>query len=267
MFPLAWRIASAWIAVLSESASCARPEHVRQAHQRERGEADVHVHTGEIEQEESNARLASKSEPTKTIANITVLNYRFNQSEDGQKEWLLAVSPDTTDAQLKTMCENQKCDQIGYPSSEPFPFCEVTGTDTDVENMILQSPVSVLYIELQSDEMGDPPIETDSVPSLWGLQRIGADGRGSEVGRGVTIFIVDTGVRHSHQEFGGRAVPAAEIRRRDGVHECNGNVNCALDQSFGIFYGHGTKVASIAGGNSVGVAVGATIKTDRKSVV
>ncbi|HEY0640321.1 MAG TPA: S8 family peptidase [Pseudonocardiaceae bacterium] len=84
-------------------------------------------------------------------------------------------------------------------------------------------------------------------PPSWGLDRI--DERSlpldlkyhypNTAGR-VKAYIIDTGIRFTHQEFGGRAVPGVDTIG-DGQ---NGN-DC---------HGHGTHVAGTVGGRSVGVA-------------
>jgi subtilisin family serine protease len=82
----------------------------------------------------------------------------------------------------------------------------------------------------------------------WGLDRI--DQRVNEfdrayiytsTGKGVTAYVIDTGMRISHQEFGGRASYGVDLVLEDGEEgaDCNG---------------HGTSVAGIIGGNTFGVA-------------
>lgn len=59
-------------------------------------------------------------------------------------------------------------------------------------------------------------------------------------GRGVTVYIIDSGINFSHVEFGGRATLGVDI-----VSRGNGGVDCS---------GHGTHLAGIAGGTTYGVA-------------
>merc|ERR1740129_2326010 len=86
---------------------------------------------------------------------------------------------------------------------------------------------------------------------------IGADQR-SGSGAGSTVFILDTGVRVTHQEFGGRAAPALDVAYTDEENneprECNGDLSCARDGD-----GHGSHCAGTAGGENYGVAPGAAI--------
>jgi len=92
-------------------------------------------------------------------------------------------------------------------------------------------------------------------PAEW-LDRTGArtaQGAGLS-GSGVSVYVMDSGVRVSHNEFGGRASGAVQS---DGfvVDECrDGDTRCATD-----YNGHGTHVAGIVAGRNLGVAPKATI--------
>ncbi|MFF1510159.1 S8 family serine peptidase [Streptomyces sp. NPDC058326] len=90
--------------------------------------------------------------------------------------------------------------------------------------------------------------ETQEKPPSWGLDRIDqADPAGDQKytypdngGEGVTAYVIDTGVRISHQDFGGRATHGFDAVDNDGTAD-DGN-------------GHGTHVAGTIAGTSHGVA-------------
>ena len=89
-------------------------------------------------------------------------------------------------------------------------------------------------------------------PPSWGIDRI--DQRSlpldqnysyNYTGAGVRAYIVDTGVRSDHREFGGRVVAGrTEVDDGRGTEDCNG---------------HGTHVAGTVGGQNYGVAKAVTI--------
>ena len=62
----------------------------------------------------------------------------------------------------------------------------------------------------------------------------------SETGSGVNAYVIDTGIRVTHTDFGGRAIGAfTAINDGNGTNDCNG---------------HGTNVAGIIGGATYGIA-------------
>ncbi|MFB7279035.1 S8 family peptidase [Streptomyces hydrogenans] len=95
--------------------------------------------------------------------------------------------------------------------------------------------------------------ETQEKPPSWGLDRIDqADTAADEKytypdagGEGVTAYVIDTGVRISHQDFGGRASHGFDAVDNDDSAD-DGN-------------GHGTHVAGTVAGTAHGVAKKARI--------
>ena len=84
-------------------------------------------------------------------------------------------------------------------------------------------------------------------PVTWGLDRIDQRARPldnsytyTNTGAGVTAYIIDTGIRFTHSEFGGRASTGYDAVTAGGnAADCNG---------------HGTHVAGTVGGATYGVA-------------
>jgi subtilisin family serine protease len=104
----------------------------------------------------------------------------------------------------------------------------------------LAADPAVRYVEQ------DATVDLAGGTPTWGLDRI--DQRSRPLSRtyaapsaaGVTAYVLDTGIRTAHQEFGGRAVNGYDFVDKDNVaQDCNG---------------HGTHVAATVGGSTWGVA-------------
>ncbi|MET7986761.1 S8 family peptidase [Streptomyces sp. NPDC005281] len=104
----------------------------------------------------------------------------------------------------------------------------------------------VTYARVQ--DAGARPDRVQRNPPSWGLDRIDRPGRPIDkrytapgsAGAGVTVYVIDTGIRITHRDFGGRASYGWDFVDDDGTAQ-DGN-------------GHGTHVAGTVAGTSYGVA-------------
>ena len=126
-------------------------------------------------------------------------------------------------------------------------------TQADAE--LLAEDPRVKYVE--EDGVAHGASSEPLTPDWWGLDRI--DQRGPTLdntynyygdGTGVNVYILDSGIRVTHSEFEGRARGAFNARN-DGISEAT---DCL---------GHGSHVASIAGGKVSGVAKQANLYSVR----
>jgi hypothetical protein len=236
---------------------------------------------------------------TKIIAGVPIYNYHFANPIGGMnpsalelaqaKTWIINFPDSYSDDDIHAFCSGltgqSSCDYEGHPSEGGIDFAEFVGTEQELENAIKDHPnLTPKFVEPEMPVSTDPA-EADEEENAallevagnipWGLDRIddydGTDGSynlpaGSTQGLGAHVYVADTGVRVSHQDFGGRAVSAIESLTGGAPKECDKNPqDCAVDR-----HGHGTHCAGTVGGTQYGVAkktniYGVKVLSDRGS--
>ena len=105
----------------------------------------------------------------------------------------------------------------------------------------VRSDSRVAYVERD----GEVRASLDQLNPTWGLDRVddrsGLDNSFTydQTGLGVTAYVIDTGIRFSHSEFGDRATSGYDAIDGGSADDCDG---------------HGTHVAGTVGGSTYGVA-------------
>jgi len=210
------------------------------------------------------------------------VNAMLLAGENDPVRWWIGMETNATDSVTTQLCDklpgNASCILIGRPDNHGFPMDLVRATKTELDQILRMHPEVKfseadfpigIVPEVPGEQPGDlVKLQSTSVP--WGLDRIdqrdpSRDGKytpAPQGGQGIHVYVIDTGVRTTHKEFQGRAIPTLEYYIQNGMvglRECSASdTSCAMDE-----HGHGTHCAGTVAGRTYGVAPQATIHAVR----
>jgi len=209
----------------------------------------------------SSVRMRRSQQASSYIAGVPVYG------NDGPNENMIVFfGPEATDASVEAFCDEQgahRCYEIGHPSRGGIPFVAMHAEEAGIESAVSAHSSEIEFLEREGELVDFDEVEEESESMLapWGVRRVGAP-LASATGSGVNIYVLDSGIRVTHQDFGGRAIPTYDggVRRRARVCSSD-DTACAVDDR-----GHGSHCAGSAGGSTYGVAPRATLRAmDRGS--
>lgn len=179
-----------------------------------------------------------------------------NSSDAIPGRYIVVFKPGTAAAQVSAAAKTAVANVEGRSGKVDFTYDAAlsgfAGSFSEAAITALSHNPNVQYIEADQKVTIDTADDTTQTVTTWGLDRI--DQRKLPLnntytynfnGSGVTAYIIDTGIRITHQQFGGRASYGYDFIDNDTTaSDCNG---------------HGTHVAGTVGGSSYGVAKGVSL--------
>jgi len=198
----------------------------------------------------------------------TVLGTSAGSELRDRQNWIIKLPDNWTDSQITELADAFPSEDkyVGRPGKGGLSVI-IVWADQEQLSVALHAFPGAQYVEVDSElsatkedfnaEFEPDKGKPDPVP--WGLDRIDNEGEldgrytagGPDSGRGVHVYILDTGIRSTHGQFGGRAIPTMEIKNAKVMTCSSTDTNCALDR-----HGHGSHQAGVIGGTTVGVAPG-----------
>jgi subtilisin family serine protease len=208
-------------------------------------------------------KKAAAAPKTKYIAGVPVYNYGSPvgiKALKAERDWILMLKSDVSKEQLERFCEPSVTTCTPEGNAGVVPFVLLRGTEDDLKQSLEAQSDVISFVEPEFDMhiIPDVPEEADAshtnsvYAATWGLDKVGVSRRTTN-GEGVHVYVLDTGVRTTHSQFDGRAIPTLEVTSST-PQECHGSTSCARD-----VHGHGTHCAGTVGGSTYGVAPKATI--------
>jgi serine protease len=168
-------------------------------------------------------------------------------------EYIIVLHSNTTVEERDAMIDQLV--KMGGALMHPFHINTFIGFSASMDekllNIMLEHPL-VTFIERNMVMKANTCLQQSD--ATWGVSRVSHDAvnrpenlfvyDSEKSGRGVPVYIIDSGVQITHNEFEGRAEYGANFVQGESDVDCNG---------------HGTHVAGTAAGKNVGVAKFSTI--------
>jgi len=201
----------------------------------------------------------------KKVGGVTIHNYDLrhlqhdgvtSQGNSTDYDWVVMFDDAAGDERLLNFCGGDigqgACNVVGHPSEGGVPFVAVRGSEGKLQKMLEDNPEGISFAEPDLAVFTIPELPADAQDvDHWGLERINMP-RARHTGAGVHIYVMDTGTRVSHEDFGGRAIATLDTIAGNGNPiecETSNDPLCGQDT-----HGHGTHTAGSAGGSRYGVA-------------
>jgi len=210
------------------------------------------------------------------INGVAIYNWDFvpgnTRSSDGTAveanvEWVVQLFDDVSTADAEKVCTaGVECIAAGHPTEGGLAIVQIQATKSQLRAFLGHENTSIESVEPSMSVRMGPPIRISSGSvASWGLGRVQAraraqaprlDGHPLDGGKGVHVYVLDTGINTGHRDFGGRAVPTLDVTvRGQALKVCAAtDSTCAMDRQ-----GHGTHCAGSVGGNTFGIAKGSTL--------
>ncbi|KAM3510764.1 hypothetical protein MY11210_005594 [Beauveria gryllotalpidicola] len=198
-----------------------------------------------LHEDDDEGKLATRSEPAPLYLHE---DERALQARGGSNKFIIKFKPDTDDADIDKALKqiNNESPTHRYRSSKFQGF--TANVDREMVKKLRMNPM-VEYIEQDVAGTGSANFYSQD-KATWGLSRISHRRAGAseylfndDGGKGVCVYITDTGIDDTHPDFGGRA------------HQIKSFIP-------GVNYddhGHGTHCAGTIGSATYGVAKNATL--------
>jgi len=200
-----------------------------------------------------------------TVAGVPMYNYEFIHQQASEVsvtsafyDWNVKFNA-ATDEQLLQFCGGEagkgECRVRGHPDQGGVAIVTLHSTQERLMELVTAHEGQIEFIEPDApmDVVPDFSEPSTEETAPWSHAKINL-AQARYTGKGTHIYVMDTGVRTSHSDFGGRAIPTLDTLGGGVPRECNGDQSCSEDLN-----GHGTHCAGTAGGATYGVATQATL--------